>query len=142
MAHKLSIKRVLNASPEEVFAAWTDPQKMKKWLSPENLIVKDAMSENKIGGKYEVAMFDEEKNETHKAVGEIKTYEPNSKLSVSWNWEGMEAPETLLTIELNEVEDGKTEIVLTHSGFPVEEAADEHKKGWESALNNFEKKFN
>jgi uncharacterized protein YndB with AHSA1/START domain len=141
MSHKLEIKRILDASPEEVFAAWTDPEKMKKWLSPENLTVKNAKSENKVGGEYVVAMHDAQKDEIHMAVGEFKTYEQDRSFSVSWVWKGMEMSETLLSIQLNEVEDGKTEITLTHSGFPVQDAADEHAKGWESTLNNFEKRM-
>jgi uncharacterized protein YndB with AHSA1/START domain len=141
MAHSLTIKRVLDATPEQVFKAWTDPSQMKKWLSPENLTVRDAVSENKVGGKYEVAMYDETKDQVHKAVGEFKTYEPNKSFSVTWNWEGLEAPETLLSIELTPRGESETEITLTHSGFPVQAAADEHKKGWESTLNNFEKNF-
>lgn len=79
--------------------------------------------------------------EVHTAVREFKSFDPNKSFSVSWNREGMEAPETLLSVELKSVDDSKTEITLTHSGFPVQEAADEYEKGWESTLNNFEKKF-
>jgi len=141
MAHSLTIKRVLKATPEEIFSAWTEHEKMKKWLSPEVLSVESARSDNKVGGEYVIAMKDGEKNEVHTAIGVFKTYEPNRSFAVTWNWEGMEPPETLLTIELKPVSETETEITLTHSGFPVAEAADEHKNGWESTLNNFEKAF-
>ena len=33
-APSLTIKRRLNASPEKVYAAWTDPEKMIRWFGP------------------------------------------------------------------------------------------------------------
>ena len=30
----LTLKRRLNAPPAKVFAAWTDPEKMKRWMGP------------------------------------------------------------------------------------------------------------
>ena len=30
----LTIKRRFNAPPEKVFAAWTDPEKVKRWMGP------------------------------------------------------------------------------------------------------------
>ena len=31
----LTLKRRLNAAPEKVFAAWTDPKKIVKWFGPD-----------------------------------------------------------------------------------------------------------
>ena len=31
----LTLKRRLNAAPEKVFAAWTDPEKIVKWFGPD-----------------------------------------------------------------------------------------------------------
>ena len=138
--NSLTIKRVLKATQQEVFDAWTNPDKMRMWLSPENLTVKDATSENKVGGAYMVAMHDATKDQIHKATGVFKSFEEGKSFSATWNWEGMNG-ETLLSIDLKPVSDTQTEITLTHSGFPVQEAADEHEKGWESTLNNFEKHF-
>ena len=30
----LTIKRRFNAPPEKVFSAWTDPEKVKRWMGP------------------------------------------------------------------------------------------------------------
>jgi uncharacterized protein YndB with AHSA1/START domain len=60
----------------------------------------------------------------------------------TWQWEsGMEgfSGDTTITVEIREVKDG-TEVVLTHAGLPSESQRDNHAEGWQSALENLQKK--
>ena len=48
----LTLKRRLNAAPEKVFAAWTDPEKIVKWFGPDPGPVKSAVLDVRTGGHY------------------------------------------------------------------------------------------
>jgi len=45
----LTLKRRLNAAPEKVFAAWTDPKKIVKWFGPDAGPVKEAEAVGTLG---------------------------------------------------------------------------------------------
>ena len=46
----LTIKRRFNAAPEKVFAAWTDPQKMTRWMGPAKVTYCEATNDLRVGG--------------------------------------------------------------------------------------------
>jgi uncharacterized protein YndB with AHSA1/START domain len=140
MNHSLQVKRVVKAPLDRVYRAWTDASELKKWFSPEQLTVPEAEMEAISGGKYRVVM-QEPGGAKHTAVGEFKEVVPNQKLVYSWKWEeaGDKADDTQMTVEFRKVSDDETEVILTHEFFGSEEAAKEHKTGWESTFNNMEK---
>src|SRR5262249_61302017 len=48
----LTIKRRFKAPPEKVFAAWTDPEKVKRWMGPGEIKPLRAESDPRIGGRF------------------------------------------------------------------------------------------
>ena len=48
----LTIKRHFNAPPEKVFAAWTDPEKVKRWMGPGEVKVLATEGDSRKGGRY------------------------------------------------------------------------------------------
>ena len=48
----LTLKRRLKASPAKVFAAWTDPEKIKRWMGPGEIVTVRAESDPREGGRY------------------------------------------------------------------------------------------
>jgi len=51
----LTLKRRLKAPPGKVFAAWTDPEKMKRWMGPGEVKTMRAESDTRVGGRYRIA---------------------------------------------------------------------------------------
>jgi uncharacterized protein YndB with AHSA1/START domain len=53
-AQKLSleIKRFINASRDRVYAAWTDPEQLKKWFGPENVKTRNLVADVRVGGQF------------------------------------------------------------------------------------------
>ena len=53
----LTLKRRLNASPEKVYAAWTDPQKIARWFGPASVRAGTERAEidARVGGRYRVS---------------------------------------------------------------------------------------
>ncbi len=48
----LTIKRRFNAPPAKVFSAWTDPEKVKRWMGPGEVKVLSAESDSRTGGRF------------------------------------------------------------------------------------------
>lgn len=137
-ATTLRISRRIEADPETVFRAWTDPLEMREWYCPEGGTVDDVQADLTIGGRYTVAM--RMPDGVHVATGVYREIEPPRRLVFTWRWEAGDGPkegETLVTVELRE-RDGATELVLTHERFADAEARDGHEQGWTSALNRLE----
>ena len=137
----LSITRIIKADRERVFRAWTEPEQMKRWSCPEDITVKDAQSDLRIGGEHSITMqLDAET--TLRAFGTYREIESPSRLVYTWDWDASDhaVGETLVTVEFNDM-GGATEVVLTHDLFPSVEARDGHEQGWGSCLNQLERLF-
>lgn len=138
----LVIKKVFDASPEDVFDAWTDPEQVALWYGPEGFNKTDIHSfDVREGGAYSLTMNAPDGGK-HKLRGTFKKIERPRKLVLTWQWEGgegdMGGDETLVTVELADV-GGKTEMVFTHSGFATEAAKNNHNQGWTGSFNKLEK---
>ena len=52
----LTLKRRIKAPPAKVFAAWTDPALMARWLGPVGTVELTAKTDPRVGGRYEMKM--------------------------------------------------------------------------------------
>ena len=53
----LSLVRTIKASPEKVFAAWTEPETLKQWMAPrDDMTVAVAETGLRPGGRYRIVM--------------------------------------------------------------------------------------
>jgi uncharacterized protein YndB with AHSA1/START domain len=132
----LTLKRRLKASPAKVFAAWTDPEKMKRWMGPEGVTPLRAEIDPRVGGRYRLVMRSPD-GEEHDVSGVYREVVPNRKLAFSWAWQSTPERESLVTIELSPVTEG-TMLTLTHEQFFDEKARDDHGHGWNLALDRLE----
>ncbi len=125
---RMELTRVLGASPAEVFAAWTDPEILGRWFAPGEMSARVAELDARPGGRFRVEMH-HPSGVVHTVSGSYREVEPNRRLVFTWAWEGDDAPETTVTVQLRPVGD-ETELVLTHEGFPTRELAEQHTHGW------------
>ena len=56
----LVIDRVLNATPERVFAAWTDTAQLAQWYGPEGMTCEVFENDVTPGGQYALVMRSQE----------------------------------------------------------------------------------
>lgn len=133
----LRMTRMINASPGDVFRAWTEPAEMRKWAAPEGVVVHKTEIDLTVGGKYLLTMRAPDGAE-YNAYGVYREINPPAKLVYTWRWkeEAHDCGETLVTVEFNDM-GGSTELVLTHDLFPALEAKTGHEQGWTSCLSNF-----
>lgn len=131
----LVIDRVFRASPERVFAAWTDSAQLAQWYGPEGMSTEIFENDVSPGGRYALLMRSAE-GEYHLS-GEYEEIDPPHKLVMTWKWKTSDEI-TRVTIELRPEADG-THLRLTHSGFTEAEQAKSHNQGWSSSLNDLER---
>ncbi len=123
----LVVRRVIRASREEVFAAWIDPESMRDWMCPGDIVIAEARLDPRVGGAFRIVM----KSPTYEVdhTGEYLVVDPPSKLVFTWTSARTEHQPTLVTVELFERGDG-CELVLTHERFPNTDAVRSHRAGW------------
>jgi uncharacterized protein YndB with AHSA1/START domain len=133
----LTLKRRLKASPAKVFAAWTDPEKMTRWMGPGEIKAMRAESDTRVGGRYRFVM-QAPNGEEYDVGGVYREVVTNEKLVFTWAWKSAPERESLVTLLLKPDGDG-TLLTLTHEQFADEESRDGHEQGWNSALDKLEK---
>jgi len=123
----LTIKRRFKASPAKVFAAWTDPEKMSRWLGPPDVLRVEAGTDLRVGGRYfiRMVMADDE----HYTSGVYREIVPDEKIVFTWAWISTPERESLVTVTIKPDGDGSI-MTLLHEQFFDEVARDNHNKGW------------
>jgi len=135
----LTLKRRLNAPPAKVFAAWTDPEKVKVWMGPGGVKVLSVECDARAGGRFRWVMQAPD-GERHDVSGVYREFVPDRKLVFSWAWITTPERESLATVEIKPDGDGSL-LTLTHEQFFDADARDRHQGGWTSALDKMEQYF-
>ena len=124
----LVVRRVLPVERERVFAAWLDPASLATWMRPGETTRTLVQLDPRVGGRFRIAMEQEEGGCGYEHHGEYLAIEPPSLLSFTWISAATDLRPTVVTVELHE-RDGGTELVLTHRRLPAERV-DAHRWGW------------
>ena len=131
---RLVITRDFAAPCAMVFRAWTDPKQMVQWWSPQDIECRSVTADLKVGGTYRIHMASEKGD--HIAFGQYKQIMPNQLLQFTWQWESYAMPDSVVTVEFEDL--GRTtRMTFIHEGLPDEEDAADHKRGWGSAIEKF-----
>jgi uncharacterized protein YndB with AHSA1/START domain len=131
----LVIDRLFNASPDRMFAAWTETAQLTQWYGPEGMTAEIFENDVTPGGPYALVMRSEE-GEYHLS-GNYEEIDPPHRLVITWKWKTSEET-TRVTIELSP-EGDKTHLRLTHTGFAEADQTSSHNQGWTSLLNDLER---
>lgn len=128
----LEMTRIIPASPNQVFAAWSDPNLIGKWFGPEGTHCESVEVDFRVGGHYRFACA------TSKGIFTVKgTYleinEP-TRLVFDWSWEHENTVRTTVEVSLRDADGGQTELTLKQSGFASTESAESHDHGWSGSF--------
>lgn len=124
----LEIRRTLPGPPGRVFAAWTDPSWLARWMSPVGHARVEA--DPRPGGRLHVVMVGDGREIEHS--GEFIEVEPPHRLSFTWRSAYTGDQPSIVTVSLTAA-GGATDLVLRHERLPAEAAAS-HRGGWGSML--------
>lgn len=127
--------------PTAVFEAWTDPEIIMKWFGPRPNTLVSATIDLRLGGRYRFVKSQDDKTSTGFA-GEYLVIEPNHRLVFTWaqfacHADGREeiTPHSKVEIDFVATEGG-TELRLSHSALPSDDARKGFAGGWERAFGN------
>ncbi len=130
----LSLERTIAATPERVFAAFTQADQLARWFrpSPDHRCTVPVL-EARVGGRYRIELLHPD-GRTSVASGTYEEISPPRRLVFSWTWE--DKPEHLVSrIIVNiEPQGAGTRLVFVHEQLPTIESAENHKKGWTGCL--------
>lgn len=147
----VKIERVFDAPVEKVWAAFTKPDEVSKWWGPKGFTSHDNKIDLRKGGKYQFVMQGPAGSEWDKPMysgGKYKEIVPMKKLVYTDNFmdeNGNPAPalygvaedfpELTVTLEFEELPDGKTRMKLTHTGWPKDDdMAGPSEMGWKESF--------
>ena len=161
MKKEIKIERIFEASVEEVWKMWTEPEMIKKWWGPEGFSAPSIKIDLKEGGKYVYGMKGPEDSEWDKVMysgGIFEKVVPMKKIVATDYFcdedgnkmdpvdfgmgEDMPKEMPTMTIEFEELEDNKTKLTITYAE-PESEAQYEAmlksgmQEGWQSSFNKF-----
>ena len=128
MSHELTVRRVIKASPERVFEAWTTPAMLQAWYGlDDSWTTPLAEVDLRVGGRYRItltppdgASFDE--------AGEYLEVDRPRRLVYTCDSTGWEGRQTV-TVDFVPHADG-TEVIVVETGYPTAELRDKHAGGW------------
>jgi uncharacterized protein YndB with AHSA1/START domain len=132
----LTIKRRFNASPEKIYAAWTDPAKLSKWFGCAGATVIDASLDVRVGGSYTITVR-KENGEEPRVGGVYRDVIPNRKLVFTWAPDWRLQAESLVTVLITPADSGSY-LTLIHEKFVDEETRDATESGWDSCLDRLD----
>lgn len=134
MSNTVKLHRILTASPEKVFRAFTDADAMASWLPPNGFICKVHHFDPKIGGSYKMSFTNFTTGSSHSFGGEYLEIIPNQLLKYSDIFDDPNLPGVMITtIELKAVLCG-TELTATQEGIPDVIPPEMCYLGWQESL--------
>lgn len=129
----LTLRRHYRVAPDKVWRAWTEPQALKLWFGPGEIVSLPRVDiDLRVGGRFRVTMLADD-GETHDVSGTYLEVVPNRKLVFSWAWRSTPERESRVTVQIEPDGDG-CELVLMHEQFFDDAARDGHNHGWSGAL--------
>ena len=143
MSYELKVERLIDATPEEVFDAYTDPEAQKIWYSvmDEGMIVENEV-DLRVGGKW-VSAWGFSPDEMFRETNVFEVIDRPHRLvsrSTGSTPDG-QSMDTHVEITFRD-EGGKTMMTVVQTGFPTEEMRDFFADtGWNGAFDRLNAYF-
>ncbi len=129
--------RVFDATPQQIWRAWTDPDRAAQWWHPRGVSTpRESVSiDAVVGGEYRYTMVNDLSGEEYPTGGVYRELIENERLVFTWGTPGDDnAPVVTVTIDdLGEL----TRMTFELRGVDGVSGDDSYFDGWESALDNF-----
>jgi uncharacterized protein YndB with AHSA1/START domain len=134
----LRLERTYEATPEEVFDAWTNPEVLRRWWATEpGLATPAAEVDLRVGGGYRLSMEGAD-GALHTVRGSYREVSRPERLVYTWAWEeedGSTGHESTVTVSFIGA-GGSTTLVVEHTDLPSAESRDRHGEGWAGCLDS------
>jgi uncharacterized protein YndB with AHSA1/START domain len=139
MSNTVTLHRVLKASPEKVYRAFTDSNALASWLPPYGFICVVHNMDAKPGGSYKMSFINFSTGNGHSFGGEFLELKPNEFLRYTDKFDDPHLPGEMVTsVWLNRVSAG-TELKVTQEGIPAAIPTEMCYLGWQESLEKLTK---
>lgn len=132
----LKLSRIIRAPREKVFAAWTDPELLKRWWGPGPVSCPEAYIDLREGGAYRLANLEVNGSITW-ISGHFERVRAPEELVYTWSVSIVPGEPTLVRVMFLPHPEG-TELVLNHERFALAAMRDMHLQGWGGCLEKLE----
>ena len=136
----LVVRRLIQAPPERVFRAWSDPDVAARWGWGRAYDTIAVDLDCRPGGRWRHEIRDRTTGETFRFDGVFREVEPPRRVVHTFRWtsdRGHDEPESLVTVDLVP-SGGGTEVVITHTRLPADKVR-ETDEGWKDCLEQVER---
>ena len=132
----LVVRRVIPASRDAVFAAWTEPEHLLKWWGPRGVSLAAAEIDLRVGGRYRLANRYQDGSVLW-ITGVFEVIDRPRRITYTWAHEPVDdtTEHTRVTVRFDDRSQG-TEVIVVHQGFRSARSQGTHRAGWDECLND------
>ena len=141
---EIVIERVFDAPRELVWQAWTEPEHFKRWYGPEGFTLPTCEIDFRVGGRHLWGMRSPDGQEmwstgVYREIVQLERFVVTDSFADE-NGDAVPMPgggaplETVITVTLEDLGDGKTKMTLRHTGWPSADMASGAGGGWNQAF--------
>ena len=128
----LVVRRTIAATPERLFAAWTDSAELQRWWGPDGVTCIGSEIDLRVGGRYRIGNRLPD-GSTLWIVGTFEAIERPHRLTYTWRVEGGSTERERVTVDFAG-RGSSTEVTVTHERISSETARQQHELGWTGCL--------
>lgn len=134
----LVLKRFFRAPVARVYAAWSDPALLARWMGPDTDGTCSVEAFDFVpGGRYALALRSGA-GQHFRTTGEFREIVPEARLSFTWVWDHHPEQVTLVTVTFA-ARDGGTALTLEQTGFNNRDVRDNHASGWGGSFDKLDR---
>lgn len=137
--NSVTLHRVIKASPEKIFRAFTDANAMASWIPPYGFLCVVHNMDVKEGGSYRMSFLNFSTGKEHSFGGTYLEFKPNEYIKYTDKFEDPNLPEEMITsVWFKKVSVG-TELKITQEGIPSVIPVEMCYLGWQESLEKLKK---
>lgn len=137
--NSVSLHRVIKASPEKLFRAFTEPNAIAAWLPPYGFLCTVQEMKAEAGGTFKMSFHNFTTGNGHSFGGKYIEVKPNEFLKYTDTFDDPNLPGEMITsVWLTKVSVG-TELKVTQEGIPEMIPAEMCYLGWQESLDKLTK---
>jgi len=137
--NSVTLHRVLKATPEKLYRAFTDANAMASWIPPYGFICSVQQFEAKTGGTYKMSFTNFSTGHSHSFGGKFLEIKPNEYLRYTDKFDDPNLPGEMITTIWLKKNIAGTDLKITQEGIPEVIPAEMCYLGWQESLDKLTK---